>query len=245
MAVMLLHRLARRGLARQGARLRAPLLSRRFCTSEPQRPPPVDEKRTLLGVPGDSELIGTWMNDPELVDQVGWGRQQIGFMRRMEMYTMLHLMPGFDLPEFLDGTRFAYGAVTRLMYARDWEALEPLVSPACLDAMVATMHDIADGGRRIVEADADDAIQIESATLHRVLLLDDPTFETGMPRKVHIDVRFMSTERWIMHDYHENEPVKPFDGSPFEQNTVMRWEGEVVPPGSSAEARNWKLYGLV
>lgn len=202
----------------------------------------------LLGVPGDSAIITRWMNTPELVDQVGGpfaGNDTIGFFRRMEIYTMLHLMPGFDLPEFLAGTRLAYGIVTRLMYAREWEQLETLVAPNCLDAMVSTMDDIAGDRRRILEADADDALNIESATLHRVLLLDDPSFVTGDARKVHLDVRFVSTERWTMHDYNDNELVPPFDGSPFEQRTVMRWEGEVVPPGSDVEARNWRLYGLV
>ena len=190
------------------------------------------------------------MADPELVDPVGWGKGQIGLLRRMEMYTMLHLMPGFDLPEFIAGTRVAYGAVTRLMYAREWEALGPLVSPQCLDAMVATMEDLAGDARRIVDHEGDDAIEINSATLHRVLLLDDNyydsgRFEPGGPRKVHLDVRFVSTERWVMHDYHDNEPVKPFDGTPFEQSSTMRWEGEVVPPGCDAEARPWRLFALV
>ena len=158
---------------------------------------------------------------------------------------MLHLMPGFNLPDFLEGTRHAYGAVTRLMYARDWENLTPLVSPACLDAMVSTMDDLAGDARRIVDADAEDAISIQSATLHRVLLLDDPEFQTGDARKVHLDVRFVSLEQWVMHDYHENAPIAPFDGTPFEQSTTMRWEGEVVPPESDAEGSGWRLFALV
>ena len=48
-----------------------------------------------------------------------------------------------------------------------------------------------------------------------------------------------------MHDFHENESVKPFDGTPFEQTTTMRWEGEVVPPTSDAEARPWRLFALI
>ena len=205
----------------------------------------IDVDNTLLGVPGDSEVIGRWMGDPDLVDPLGWGTGQIGVIRRMEMYTMLHLVPGFNLPEFLDGTRYGYGAVTRLMYAKDWDALEGLVAPACLDAMVATMDDIAGDRRRIQEFEDQDAVQIKSATLTNVLLLDDPSFQTGDPRKVHIDVRFVSTERWVMHDYTDNAPIKPFDGTPFEQNATLRWEGEIVPPGNDAEARNWKLFALV
>ena len=160
--------------------------------------------------------------------------------------TMLHLMPGFNLPDFLEGTRHAYGAVTRLMYARDWDALRPLVAPACLDAMTSTMEDIAGDGRRIVDFDADDAIRIQSMTLNNVLLLDDPEFETGDPRKVHLDVRFVTEERWAMHDFHENSPIKPFDGTPFEQTGTLRWEGEVVPTGNKeAVARPWRLFALV
>ena len=206
----------------------------------------------LLGVPGDTHIIGRWMDDASLVDPLGWGKGQIGVMRRMEMYTMLHLLPGFDLPEFLAGTRMAYGAVIRLMYSRDWDALETLVAPACLEAMVATMDDIASDRRRIVEFEDQDAVEIHSASLNRVLLLDDPTFEVGGPRKVHIDVRFTSTERWVMHDYNDNAPIKPFDGTPFEQTSTMRWEGEVVPPARAGadpdeivEPRPWKLFALV
>lgn len=184
-----------------------------------------------------------WMADPTLIDPVGWGANQIGVMRRIEMYTMMHLLPGFELREFLAGTRMAYSAVTRLMYARDWEALESLVSPGCLDAMVSTMEDLAGDRRRIVDADDDEAINITSATLCRVLLIDDPEHSEGDPRKVHLDVRFVSTERWVMHDYNENAPIKPFDGSPFEQTSVMRWEGEVAK--GDTETRPWRLFAVV
>ena len=201
----------------------------------------------LVGKPSDSMIITRWMGDETLVDPVGLfgAKGTIGFFQRMEIYTMLHLLPGFNLPEFLAGTRVAYSAVTRLMYARDWDSLEPLVSPACLDAMVSTMDDIAGERRRIIEADAEDAISLTSATLNRVLLLDDPEFETGMNRKVHVDVRFVSTERWVMQDYNDNAPVKPFDGTPFEQTSTFRFEGEVAPPDSGVEPRAWRLYGLV
>ena len=182
------------------------------------------------------------MADPSLVDPVGWGKGQIGVMRRIQMYTMLHLMPGFDLPDFLEGARMGYPAVIRMMYAREWDELESLVAPACLDAMVRTMDDIAGDRRRIVEFEDTDAIEIQSATLNQVLLLDDPTFQTGDARKVHLDVRYVSTERWMMHDYNENAPIKPFDGTPFEQTTTLRWEGEVVPPGSDVEPRGWRLF---
>ena len=108
------------------------------------------------------------------------------------------------------------------------------------------MEDIAGDRRRIEESsfEADDAIVLQSATLNRVLLIDDPEFEVGMPRKVHLDVRYVSIEKWIMHDYNDNEPVKPFDGSPFEQTSCWRWEGEVAPPDSDVDTR-WRLFGLV
>ena len=245
-----------------------PLLSTRprlLCT-----PPPSDGLPSALqGTSSDSQLINQWMGDPSLVDPFGWGAGQIGFMQRSEMYVKLHLMPGFDLPDFLAGSRMGYNAVTRLMYERNCalrresscslfaplthtpsiltgDALRPLVSPACLDAMEATMEDIAGDRRRIEESsfEADDAIVLQSATLNRVLLLDDPEFEVGMPRKVHLDVRYVSIEKWIMHDYNDNEPVKPFDGSPFEQTSCWRWEGEVAPPDSDVDTR-WRLFGLV
>jgi len=231
--------LSRSVLPRAPPLLRAPagLACRELCGS--------NSNEVLRGKPSDSDLIGRWMNDETLVDPVGWGKGSIGVFRRMEMYVTLHLMPGFDLPDFLAGTRVAYGAVTRLMYARDWEALEPLVSDACLEAMRWTMEELAGDARRIVGTDEADAIDITSATLNRVLLPDDPDFVTGSPRKVHLDVRFVSMERWVMHDYHTNAPIAPFDGTPFEQTSTMRWEGEVAPPDSDAEVSSWRLIGLV
>ena len=48
----------------------------------------------------------------------------------------------------MTGCRFAYPLVTRAMYRNDWEMLEPLVLPNCLDAMRQAMEDFSVAGRR-------------------------------------------------------------------------------------------------
>ena len=49
------------------------------------------------------------------------------------------------------------------MYRRQWDKLEPLVSPDCLDAMQFTMEQFGDAGQRIEGIDADDAIRARDA----------------------------------------------------------------------------------
>lgn len=160
------------------------------------------------------------------------------------MYTMLHLLPGFCLPDFLEGTRVAYESVMRLMYARDWEALKPLVAPECLSGLTETMDGIAGDTRRILNADAADAIEIQSATLNRVCLLEHGgSLKLDVPRQVHLDVRFVTTERWLLHDYRENTQIKPYDGTPFRQEAIMRWDGEVAKDPHES-TRPWRLHGL-
>ena len=58
---------------------------------------------------------------------------------------------------------------------------------------------------------------------------------------VHLDVRFVSTERWKLFDHRENAFVAGFEGAPFERFSTMRWEGEVAMSG---EAQPWRLHGL-
>ena len=141
----------------------------------------------------DSMLIGKWMADPEMVDPVGagwdigWDAGTIGVMQCVDTYAKLHLLPGFDLPEFLAGTRLAYETVTRLMLSRDWELLEPLVASECLDAMVIAMDGLSSEARRVMDHEADDAVRVNSATLCRVLIPDDPEWSAGEPRKVHLE----------------------------------------------------------
>eukprot|EP00966_Prymnesium_polylepis_P153141 3537634-Prymnesium_polylepis.1 len=207
-----------------------------------------EQHQVVRGVPEDSELIGRWMADPTLVDPVSFDfADLISPQRCFEVYTKLHLLHGFDLPEFLAGARVGYCAVTQFMFERDWEALAPLVRPECLEVMRSAMDGIANDGRRVVDADADGAIAVYSATLSSVSILDDEAgtcgrrFSMNGVRRVHLDVWFVAQERWRLHDFHENAAVQPFDGKPFERTTLMRWEGET---SLSDETRQWRLYGL-
>ena len=164
------------------------------------------------------------MNNSELVNPqglFGWSR----------MWLMLRMVgPGFDLPEFLAGTKVAYVAVTRLMYERQWDALRPLVSAPMLKAMQATMEEIANERRRVVDVDLDDSIEVQSAVLRQVLILKD---ESDLPegfRRCHLDVRITSRETWRMFDYNENEALEPFDGRARLQESTWRFEGVLASP---------------
>ena len=196
------------------------------------------------------DTIAEWMADRKLVDPIGFDATDMGMMRCIEMYTNLHLLPGFCLPEFLRGTRMAYEVVTRKMYERDWETLRTLVAPDCLDALMAEMDAVAGDARRVVDADAVDAITIRSATLNRVAL-QGPDVGSGVDaaRRAHLDVRFETTERWTLHDYREHVAVPPLDGTPFAQRCVMRWEGDVrtaadADGADGAAPCEWRLVGL-
>ena len=76
-----------------------------------------------------AELVNSWMADETLVDGSLWPH------RRLEMWLQLRTLNGIDLPSILRGSAHAYVVVQTLMYEREWEALEPLVSPSCLRAM--------------------------------------------------------------------------------------------------------------
>lgn len=135
-----------------------------------------------------AELIDSWMADSRLVSD------SLGFFGRMEMHFTLRTLPGLDLPDFLQGSRLAYAAVTRLMYSRDWDALEPLVSPAMLNAMQQTMEEEPFDVRRVEGCEEEGSIVVTQATLQRVQLLTPPTDDAWAPRKCHLDVSISSLE---------------------------------------------------
>eukprot|EP00966_Prymnesium_polylepis_P055030 1272090-Prymnesium_polylepis.1 len=93
------------------------------------------------------------MDDESLVDPT------LNMFRRFEMRVMLRNLRGFDLPEFLGGCQHAYPTVCALMYAREWEELEPMVAPTCLEAMRAMMDEFGDAGRRIQVEDPEEEFQ--------------------------------------------------------------------------------------
>ena len=90
------------------------------------------------------------------------GGQPFGFRQPWLLWTngnAFHIAnpAGLDLPDFLQGSRLAYAAVTRLMYSRDWDALEPLVSPAMLNAMQQTMEEEPFDVRRVEGCEEEEA----------------------------------------------------------------------------------------
>ena len=146
--------------------------------------------RRRFGAPEDRELadneeVVAWMANDALVTSAVWG------LRRMEMWLALRVLRGLDLEEFLEGSAHAYGVVSRLMYRRQWDKLEPLVSPDCLDAMQFTMEQFGDAGQRIEGIDADDAIRVRSNLLCRAQVMKEAGDEglssdaaDGAPRRL-------------------------------------------------------------
>ena len=120
------------------------------------------------------------MDDEQLVDP------NLGMWSSFEMWMMMRQLRGFELPEFLDGCRHAYPAVCGLMYTREWDALEPMVSPKCLEAMQAMMEEFGSAARRIQVEDVEEDFQVQSALLTKVMLIDDD--ETDGPN-CHLDVK--------------------------------------------------------
>ena len=159
------------------------------------------------------------MNDASLVSPQGL----FGWTK---MWLMLRVVgPSFDLPDFLAGSKVAYAAVTRLMYERQWDALRPLVSAPMLTAMQATMEEIANDRRRVVDVDLEDSIEVQSAILRQVFILQD---QEGVPegaRRCHLDVRITSRETWKLFDYNENVALEPFDGRARLQESSGSMEG--------------------
>lgn len=184
----------------------------------------------------DTKIVDGWMADERLVDG------GLGFLRRLELWAALRLLPGLDLPDFLEGTRFAYSAVTRLMYRRDFEGLAPLVLPACLTAMEEAMDEFGGAAHRVVDEEADDAISVRHAVLHRAFLLQ-PESGPDEPKRCHLDVRFSVSERFRILDMRTNEPVPPFDGRERVQESTWRFEGPVT--AAEDESDGWRVHSIV
>ena len=187
----------------------------------------------------DNEEVVAWMANDALVDHSAvWG------LRRMEMWLALRVLRGLDLEEFLEGSAHAYGVVSRLMYRRQWDKLEPLVSPDCLDAMQFTMEQFGDAGQRIEGIDADDAIRVRSNLLCRAQVMKeagDEGLSSDAPRMAHLDVSFVVDEKFAIYDFNTNEPVGGFDGGTRQQKSTWRFEGAV----SAQEEGEWRLHAII
>ena len=191
----------------------------------------------------DNRTINGWMADEHLV----LPRSVVGFYIRGEMWLGLKMLPGLDVPEFLEGAKMAYDTVTRGMYARDWDGLRPLVSKRMFEAMKGAMEQYGDDAKRIEGFEADDAIEVTAARLARVRLFNDMD-SPWAPRRCHIDVHFSTLESWKIWDYRDNAHVEPFDGQRRVQEYTWRFEGSVMPPRMTEEealAKDLSTYDLL
>ena len=180
--------------------------------------------------------IHSWINDPKLVDQ------NLGVYRAFEMWLMLRMLRGLELPEFLEGCSHAYTTVSWLMYEREWEALSELVSPGCLAAMQSTMDEFLSERRRI-EISQEQDIQLNSVLLSRARVLEAPDDHPGVA--CHLDVKFIALESFQIFDYETNEAVPYFD-QPRTQESTWRFEGTVSNvEGDNAPETSWKLFAIV
>lgn len=205
-------------------------------------------------------LVSQWLNNPHLVEpscSAGIVSAAQSWWRRWMLFLSLRTLPGLDLPDFLDGARLAYGTVSRLMYRRDWAALdEGLVHPKCREAMQQAMEVLAGEGRRVVGEEAEGAIRVQSAVLHRVNTVDEGAAAAAAAQRAplcHLDVKFEVQETFSIMDFHENAPVEPFDGRPRLQQSIWRFEGRVPPPECDAAPereredlqQEWRVYSII
>ena len=77
------------------------------------------------------EAVEQWMYCPHTIDQSLHTR----IFDRTRVWMSLRLLHGLDLDEFLSGTRHAYHVVQDLLRDGEWDALEPLLQPDCLEAV--------------------------------------------------------------------------------------------------------------
>ena len=170
--------------------------------------------------------------------------------RRAELWASLRLLHGFDLPEFIEGARRAYGVASAAMYERDWGYLRPLVHEDCLGAMQGMAEDLAARAQRVqipdVEESSAPAFNVLSAKLRRAQLLQ-PSSDGVEAGTWHLQVHYRVEERIVIYDYSTNEPIQPFDGAPRLQESTWLFEGVVVT--ESAEKgeteRTWILRAFV
>ena len=135
------------------------------------------------------------MADARMVDQT------IGVFDRTQLWMALRLLHGFDLSDFLFGSRHAYRVVSDLVQSAQWDALSPLVQPSCLEAMQVLAPNVA-----LLPADADTTISIRSAALQSARLLEPCATRNIVKGTTHLDVRFVSLQGITLHDLSHGVP---------------------------------------
>ena len=206
-----------------------------------------DWRGSGLPAPGTARLapvstVNQWMADKSLVDP------SLGLWGRTQLWCALRVLAGLDVEGFLQTARVAHTVVLARMYQRDYEPLEPLVSPRVLDALKSTMETIGAEGLRIEWEDG--CVRVLSCRLRSAEVLKSPDgarmcrrgegskleadSETDAETTLscHLHVHIVTEESWRMVDYSESA------------------RGEVIPPlmarraasrahGSSRVASRW------
>lgn len=171
------------------------------------------------------------MDSPSLVDH------QLGVFERTHTWMSLRLLHGFDLEDFLTGSRHAYLVTSELLQAGEWDKLGELVHPEVLQAMEETF---AEGGHPYVHGPfgaPDGHINILSAVLAGART-------SGEDADVaHLEVKFRALQGVTLHDLqfgdalHElprlQESTWCFEGVRFRASSS---EGSAADEGGAAEA---------
>lgn len=206
-------------------------------------PPPPSTVHTVSSV---SELWSRGLCDREL-----------NIFRQMELSATLLWVP-LDVESFLQGSKGAYVAVSRLMYERQWAALTPLVSADCLSAMQEAMYDYSSKAvaLRAPEGGFEDAVNVQTAVLHRIVFpsanaeegeggsADAPResllsqLQQGKEIWAAVDVRFVAEESFELIDEANGNPIDLF-AQPRTVTSVWRFEGCVGAPDLQ-----WKLVSI-
>lgn len=188
--------------------------------------------------------VNQWMADESLVDP------QLGLWGRTQLWCALRVLAGLDVEDFLQGARVAHTVVLARMYQRDFEPLEPVVSPRVLDALKSTMETIGAEGRRIEWEDG--CVRVLSCRLRSAEVLKSPD-DARMCRRgegskletdsetdsetdaettlsCHLHVHIVTEESWRMVDYSgsaRGEVIPAFDGTPRRQSSTWVFAGSI------------------
>jgi len=160
--------------------------------------------------------VNRWMDSPWLVDP-----QQPVF-ERTHTWMSLRLLHGFDLPEFLVGSRHAYLVTSELLQAARWEELRELVHPDVLESMEETFevagHPYVCGP---TDGNGDGDINILSAVLSSARTSGDDA------DVAHMDVKFRTLQGVTLHDLQHGDELHEV---PRLQESTWTFEGVRFPP---------------
>jgi hypothetical protein len=172
-------------------------------------PPPKKPKLAPL------KEVTAWMANPEIIDQ------RIGVFERTNLWMNLRLLHGLDLPEFLQGSRHAYSVVHDLLRAADFDALEPLMQPKCLETLEGFAPNIA-----AMPRNTDDSITMLSAVLSAAHLLEPCSYTPE--GTAHLEVKFQALQGVTLHDFRSGATPLAL---PRLQQSTWTFEGTVRPEG--------------